>query len=429
MAVGEKSAVFETRFQQFIGFFGRSRQRQVGYENITIENEFSLQVGRLLTSANILNIQCNSLLPPFRVGCTERTSMTKPSLLILSLGELGTNMLEAVARSDLFGTIIVASRSRAKAQERANNAIIGAGAEGFFPEIVAEELDFNTPGSAQKIRDIAADYLFTAPSMLPWWKVDDVKAELPFAGCTALHLSLMARLRDRLAEADNKAFWIGASYPDVINAVLNRTGYGPDCGIGNVQEPIAKIQRHVARRKSCAPQDVKVHLVAQHAFEYYVLNAETYEVLPPHLMKATVAGEDVTQIAVEALRQPFPFPYDLHFNRVTASAGIQALRALTSSTPVHTHLPGIGKHVGGYPVSASTGGIAFGLPPEWSLQQAITANEASLVWDGIEAVTDNGTIVFTEKTRAALHNLFGHSYETLAVETAEAQARALLTSL
>ena len=52
-------------------------------------------------------------------------------------------MLEAAARSDMFETIIVASRSGNKAQERANNAIIGAGIEGYYPRIVAEELDFN----------------------------------------------------------------------------------------------------------------------------------------------------------------------------------------------------------------------------------------------------------------------------------------------
>ncbi len=63
-------------------------------------------------------------------GTEEHVTLTKPTLLIVSLGELGTALLEAVARADIFSTIYVASRSLVKAQERANNAAIGAGIEG-----------------------------------------------------------------------------------------------------------------------------------------------------------------------------------------------------------------------------------------------------------------------------------------------------------
>ena len=355
--------------------------------------------------------------------------MTKPSLLILSLGELGTSMLEAVARSELFDTIIVASRNIEKAKERAGNAIIGAGLEGCFPKIRAEALDFGAPDFARKLSDLAPDYLFSAPSMLPWWKVDTGEVDLPFAGFTALHLALMVQLRDRLADSDHRPFWIGASYPDVINAVLNRSGHGPHCGIGNVAEPIPKIQRHVAARLGCPAAQVEVNLVAQHAFEYYILNAETHDALPPHMLKATVAGRDVSDIASEALRSPFPFPYDLHFNRVAASSGIQALRALTGEQPTRTHLPGIGKYLGGYPVTASREGIKIDLPDDWSMDQAIATNDASLSWDGIAAVDADGTIHFTDKTAAALRSLLGQRCDTLDVRSAAAQAKALLAAL
>ncbi|MCT4557572.1 MAG: hypothetical protein N4A61_05865 [Pelagimonas sp.] len=352
--------------------------------------------------------------------------MTKPSLLILSLGELGTCMLEAAARSDLFDTILVASRSLTKAQERAGNAITGAGIEGYFPDIRAVALDFTSADFPRQLRDLAPDYLFSAPSMMPWWRLDQLGIDLPFAAYTPLHLSLMAQLRDQMARADCKTCWIGASYPDVINAVLNRTGHGPDCGIGNVQEPIPKIRLHVAHRLGVSPQDVRIQLVAQHAFEYYVLNATRFKTLPPHLLRATVHGKDVTDVANSVLRDPFPFPYDLHFNRVTASAGIEALRALTSETPVATHLPGVGKHLGGYPVLASTQGIEIALPDAWTLSQAQAVNHASLSWDGIEDITDDGTLIYSETTRNALHDFLGHAPETLTPDTAHQQAQTLM---
>ena len=92
----------------------------------------------------------------------------------------------------------------------------------------------------------------------------------------------MQKFRHQIAEAGINTFWIGASFPDVINAMLNRTGFGPDCGIGNVQEPIAKIQMETGRALGVEPNEVTVKLVAQHAFEYFVLNIRGFSLLDPH---------------------------------------------------------------------------------------------------------------------------------------------------
>ncbi len=359
----------------------------------------------------------------------ELKILVKPTLLIIALGELGTALLEAVARTDLFEVIHVGSRSLSKAQERANNAIIGAGIEGFFPNIKAIKLDINAKESAKTLREINPDYIFSAPSLMPWWKLNDSVSDLPFASFTALHLSLMVKCRDLIERANIGAFWIGASYPDVINAVLNRDGFGPDCGIGNIQEPIPKIQCRVATRVDCQPKDVLIRMVSQHAFEYYVLNNAQSDTLPPYLLKASVGEHDVTDIAEDILRDSFPFPYDLHFNRVTASAGLNALSALTSKSSSSIHLPGIGKRIGGYPVKASRSGVKIDLPPVWSMQQAVAVNEASLAWDGIESVEADGTITFTDETQSGLFNLLGKQIETLSISNVSEQAKLLLSVL
>ena len=170
-------------------------------------------------------------------------------------------------------------------------------------------------------------------------------------------------------------------------------------------------------------------LVAQHAFEYFVLNDQKPNKLPPYLLKAALAGKDVTQIAEGVLREAFPFPYDLHFNRVTASSGLVALHAITGETERSIHLPGIGALVGGYPVRASKSGITIDLPDEWSLEQAIVVNEASLKWDGVDEMAQDGTIVFTAETQQALRKLLGKNIETLSTDTAQEQANDLLNAL
>ena len=182
--------------------------------------------------------------------------MSRPSLLLISMGELATHLLEAVARTDVFDTIVVASRDLEKAKKRTNNAVLGAGIEGFFPRIVAEKLDVHSNDFSTRLREIKPDFIFSAPSLLPWWKLAPDGIDIPFAGYTALHLSLMQKFRNRIAQSGINAIWIGASFPDVINAMLNRTGFGPDYGIGNVQEPIAKIQIGIGQELNCSPKDV-----------------------------------------------------------------------------------------------------------------------------------------------------------------------------
>ena len=355
--------------------------------------------------------------------------MNRPTLLFISMGELATHFLEALARTEIFDTIVVASRDLEKAKKRTNNAVLGAGIEGFFPRIIAEKLDVHRNDFSTKLREIKPDYIFSAPSMLPWWKLAPDTVDMPFAGYTALHLSLMHKFRNRIAESGIDSIWIGASFPDVINAMLNRTGFGPDYGIGNVQEPIAKIKMGVGRVLNCLPKNVEVKLVAQHAFEYFVLNDRKPDKLPPYLLKATVLDKDVTAIAEDVLREVFPFPYDLHFNRVTASSGLVALHALTGETETSIHLPGIGTLVGGYPVRAGKSCITMDLPNEWSLEQAIAVNEASLKWDGIDEMSQDGTIVFTLETQKALRRLLGKNIETLSIETAQDQSNDLLYAL
>ena len=96
--------------------------------------------------------------------------MTKPTLLFISIGELATHLLEVVARTDIFSTIVVASRDFEKAQKRVNNAVLGAGIEGHFPRVIAEQLDVHGNDFSARLREINPDFIFSAPSLLPWWK-------------------------------------------------------------------------------------------------------------------------------------------------------------------------------------------------------------------------------------------------------------------
>lgn len=355
--------------------------------------------------------------------------MVKPTLLILSVGELGSNVLEAAARSGLFGRIVIGGRNVARARERANGAMIGAGLEGCYPIIDAERLDVEDRGFVSKLRDLTPDIVLTTASLMPWWQIDRSNApKLPFGGYVALHLAVMKTFRDRLAEADLSAVWIGASYPDVINPVLHRTGFGPLGGIGNVQEPVPKLRIGLARRLGVAPGDVSVRLVAQHAFEYFVFSEQAADALPPYMLHAEADGQDITDLAREILSEPFPFRYDLFFNRVTASAAIEVFRGLLSTDPVATHMPGVDGLVGGYPVVLKDRRAALDLHPSWTRTEAIETNERSTRWEGIEQIDPDGTIHFTESAQAAFVDLLGKPVARVTADTAASQARDILAA-
>ena len=357
------------------------------------------------------------------------------SLVIVSLGTLSGALLEASARRGCFDRIVVASRSLAKASAKANNARIGAAMEGCFPEIEAVEFDMHAADAPARLRDLGGDVIFSAPSMMPWWRLTGDAArgrtritDAPFATFIACHLAPMLKLRDVVAASGTKAHWVGASSPDLVNAVLARTGLAPVCGSGNVAEVIPKIRLALATRFAAPPDEFTIRLVAQHAFEYFCFGDGTGQP-PPYLLSARRGVEDVSAVAAESLFTPYPFPFELDFNRVTVSATHDVLEGLVSSDPIRTHAPSPGGLIGGYPVSVSADGVTLDLDESWSEAEAIAINADSLPFDGVEGLDDDGTIHFTHATAEAINAITGCAWPSLPPDAAGTLADALVNAV
>jgi hypothetical protein len=358
-----------------------------------------------------------------------------PRLVIVSLGQLGGTLLESIARRQTFDEIIVATRNVDYAETKANNARIGAAIEGVYPTIEVHAFDLNAPQAAQDLASFAPDVLFAAPSMMPWWQLDAVEPDsalantlrdAPFATFMACHLAPMVRFRDAFVASGLRCPWIGASYPDVVNHLLACTGEAPTCGVGNVLEAVPKIQLVTARALGVQPAAIDVRLVAQHAFEYHCYADKRTNAQPPYLLEVFHAGDDVTELANQHLFEPYPIPYDLDFNRITTSACLPVLEGLTSTSPVHTHVPAPLGRLGGYPVTLTKDSVQLDLPSGWSEEQARTTNERSLPFDGIEEVTADGVVIFSASTADALEVLSGTRVAQMSVTDAADIAQALV---
>lgn len=359
-------------------------------------------------------------------------------LLLISLGQLNGHILEAMARSGAFAEILVAGRDPARGLRKSNQARIGAAVEGRYPAISFVELDVNDASAFAILRDTAPDVALAAPSMLPWWRIDRLSGPrakaaqaVPFAGWIACHLAPMLAMRRAWANSGLAAPWVGASYPDVVNTILHRSGSGPVCGVGNVDEVIPKIRFAVAGETGCDPAAVEIHLVAQHALEYFVYReSETPPAeAPPFMLRAELDGRDVSDIAARAIFDPMPIPYELDFNLLTASSALKLLPALAGHGIVHMHVPAPNGLPGGYPVRVEAGRVSLDLPTGWTEDDAIANNLASLPWDGLQSIETDGTVVFTQATSRALFELTGRKYESLAPDGAETMATALMAAV
>ncbi|NQU58065.1 MAG: hypothetical protein HQ513_12585 [Rhodospirillales bacterium] len=359
-------------------------------------------------------------------------------LLLISLGKLSGYVLERLARNGPFVEIVVAGRRPEHGIVKTNLTRIGAAIEGRFPDISFVELDVNAQDAPSKLAAIAPDIAMAAPSLLPWWRLDDVTGKqaeiverLPFAGWMACHLAPMQAVRDAWSASGLEVPWIGASYPDVVNAVLHRTGMGPTCGVGNVQEMVPKVLFSAAAEAGVSADAVEVRLVAQHALEYYLYHTDETPVdeAPPFLLEAKVNGRDVSAVARAGMLKAMPIAYDLDFNLLTASAAFELLSALAGDQPVRAHAPSPNGLIGGYPVVAGAGRITLDLPEAWSLEDAVSSNAKSLSWEGIDSIDDDGTVRFTDETADLLKDLLGHRVSTLPPDGADTMARELVAAV
>ncbi len=77
------------------------------------------------------------------------------------------------------------------------------------------------------------------------------------------------------------------------------------------------------------------------------------------------------------------------------------------------HAPGPAGLPGGYPIDVGGGKIAVAEIPNLTLDEAVSINERSHRFDGIERIEEDGSVVFTEDSAAVMRDALGYEGETL----------------
>lgn len=335
------------------------------------------------------------------------------TVLICGIGELGGWALEFLARSPGVDRIVTMRRSPTAGPSRATLAAVGAVFQDRLVRCDHRTGDVtDVAATARILREIEPDVILAAatlrtPRALADAAVDagirNILERAGFGMWLPNHLLPAARLTEAVMEAGLDAAIVNAAFPDVVNpAVWKRFGHGPIAGVGNGEVSAAVLAHYLATSWAVPLSDVKVALVASHAF--LTLGPPT-----PHWSRLWVRGRDVTaSVDVGAVVTAYPEPVDWRRTpvfSVFAASAVDNITSLLSPQPRYTHVTAPNGLPGSYPAHVSAAGIELALPEGITLEQAGQIAAAGNAHSGIERIDADGTVVFTEGAAAAMSEL------------------------
>lgn len=335
------------------------------------------------------------------------------TVLVIGLGDLGTRVLDALARLPEVERLVGAGRDEERGRARTGQTALVAALAGGPRRIEFEPVDLDdVAATASLLRRLDPDVVVTAASRHTWWRpfADARVEELPYGVWLPLQLGVVRRLMEARREAGVAAPVVCLPYPDAVGPALAPLGLAPELGAGNVAETAPKLALLAAREAGVVPEEVRVRLVMHHAAQRVAFRSlgRGREEEPPWVAEVLVHGEPLAREQVERLfRAPWPLPQGRDTHELSAAATAHTVRALLRDEPTATHAPAPGGLPGGYPVRLSRGRVELELPPRLDLADAVALNERAAAFDGIERVEPDGTVVFTPAVAEGSERLLG----------------------
>jgi hypothetical protein len=270
--------------------------------------------------------------------------------------------------------------------------------------------------------------------MQTWWLPDllppEQAARIKSAGFGVwlpVHLTLTLKLMEALRDLDYTGITLTAPFPDVVNCILGRLQLAPTCGVGNLDEIVPKIRLLAAERLEVPVDEVQVLMVAHHALQP-VAFGEKSEQMPPFFLRVEHDGQDVTEKvrAEDLLLGAYPIPPGPVIHFLTAGCTLRLIKAFVSEEEVLAHVPGPQGLPGGYPVIVSREGFRIAPIKGLTLEDAVSINENSHRFDGIERIEADGTVVFCPEAAEVFRVELGYDCQCLPPQDAEERANELV---
>jgi hypothetical protein len=331
------------------------------------------------------------------------------TVAVVGLGDLGSRVLDTLARSPRVERLIGATRDRERGDARVHQCRLVAAIQGG-----PRHVEFHRISEVGDAAAIDADVIVTAATRHTWWKPSP--AGVPYGAWLPLQLTLV---RD-LMRAGPRAPVVCLPFPDAVGPALAPLGLAPAIGAGNVGETAPKL----ALLSGGDVRLVMHHAVQRYAFPSFGVLGDTGVDAPPWAAELLVDGEPLAHERVaELLRAPWPLPPGTATHDLTAASTAQIVEALLGDEPVRAHAPAPGGRAGGYPVRIASGRVELDLwLPE---SEAIAINERAARWDGLDRVEADGTLVFTPEIADTAERILGVRLDRVAPHDLDAVADAL----
>lgn len=340
-------------------------------------------------------------------------------VLLVGVGEVGSHLLEFIARDEREFEWIVCDIDGDRARWACNNAEIGAHFHGKYPKFRPMQLDlFDLEKTTELIRKEKPVAVINCTVLHTWHLINRLPRELYakiseacLGAWLPCQLALSMNLAKAIKDSGEKPYYINTSLSCLTNPVLGKLGLAPTIGIGNVDLIAPAIVTYVSQKRGISPTRIETFQVCHHQHWVYPREAG-YKPGAPFFLKILIDGIDVTdefdtkKVMYESVKLYAP---GTEFSSVSASSTIKNLKALVFDQGIRTHSPGPLGLPGGYPIVLDARGATIALPPEITLDDAIAMNTKSSQMDGIEDIKDDGTVVFADYTYELMRDYLGFS--------------------
>jgi hypothetical protein len=357
--------------------------------------------------------------------------------MIMGLGDLGGHVLELLARIPHIPPIVTGDINEDWGYRKTNSAIAGASQFGLYPNIEFISVDvFDIAGTARILQDVQPSIIYNSMSLQSWWVItqlpqDAYKAidEARYAPWYPMHFVPTYKLMQAVKKAGITTHVVNAAFPDVVNPVLQKIGLAPTVGIGNVDNIVCTLKVVAANALQVPLRSVDIFMVAPHFVSYYLARFGTTGGAPYYL-KIMVDDRDVTQsIDIDTLfAQAVTVgrrPGGIHAHPVVASSVTKIITGILFDTNELGHAPGPNGLPGGYPIRLSARGVDLFLPEGLTREEAVEINNKAQVYDGVETIEGNGTVVLTDKAAGIFKQLLDFDCKIYSVRDTEVKAREL----
>jgi hypothetical protein len=344
-------------------------------------------------------------------------------ILIFGLGSVGNYLLDyLMSWSETNIELHVCGRTPEKLIQDVNIATVGniIRHNRRKPAII-HKLDMNDiDATAEVIQKVAPDFVVNSSRVYSGLKYGSIswKNFRAYGLWSPLSVKFIRNIMIACRKASCAPIVINTSYSDAVNKWLKSAGLiCPDFGSGNLNHLIPRIKLAAASEAGIADTGkIDVVLATSHFHDVVISKEGQTEGVDP-LAHISHAGRDLHLDMRAVYRKcAIPMPVDAKRNIMNASSNFEIISkivdAIRSCSAQTIHSPGVGGHIGGYPVlidfrngSSSQKHISF-IEDYFTLEEMEAHNRASIALDGIEDVSD-GVLTYTDLLQERVKQSFG----------------------